>query len=97
MILAHLKGGAPRRRVGLLPEGRAPAREHTEIHGDDEHRLGEVTSGGFGPTVGGPIAMGYVEAGYAKPGTIVQLVVRGTPRPAQVVQMPFVPNRYFKP
>jgi aminomethyltransferase len=97
MILAHLKGGAPRRRVGLRPEGRAPAREHTEIHGDDERALGEVTSGGFGPTVGGPIAMGYVEAAYAKPGTIVQLVVRGTPRPAQVVAMPFVPNRYFKP
>ncbi|HEU0072051.1 MAG TPA: glycine cleavage system aminomethyltransferase GcvT [Alphaproteobacteria bacterium] len=97
MILAHLKGGAPRRRVGILPEGRAPAREHTQIQGTDERALGEVTSGGFGPTVGGPIAMGYVEAAYAKPGTVVNLVVRGTPRPAQVVAMPFVPNRYFKP
>jgi aminomethyltransferase len=97
MILAHLKGGAPRRRVGLKPEGRAPAREHTPIHGSDERALGEVTSGGFGPTVGGPIAMGYVEAAYAKPGTMVQLVVRGTARPAKVVAMPFVANRYFKP
>ena len=97
MILAHLKGGAPRRRVGLLPEGRAPARDHTEIHDTGERRLGEITSGGFGPTVGGPIAMGYVEAAYAKPGTMVNLMVRGTARPAKVVAMPFVPTRYFKP
>jgi len=97
MILAHLKGGAPRRRVGLRPEGRAPARDHTEIHDDGERRLGEITSGGFGPTVGGPIAMGYVESAYAKPGTMVNLIVRGTARPAQVVAMPFHPTRYFKP
>jgi len=97
MILAHLKGGAPRRRVGLKPEGRAPARDHTEIHDDGERRLGEITSGGFGPTVGGPIAMGYVESAYAKPGTMVNLIVRGVARPAQVVAMPFNPTNYYKP
>jgi aminomethyltransferase len=97
MILAHLKGGAPRRRVGLRPEGRAPARDHTEIHDDGERRLGEITSGGFGPTVGGPIAMGYVESAYAKPGTTVNLIVRGVARPATVVAMPFNPTNYYKP
>jgi aminomethyltransferase len=97
MILAHLKGGAPRRRVGLKPEGRAPARDHTEIHDDGERRLGEITSGGFGPTVGGPIAMGYVESAYAKPGTTVNLIVRGVARPATVVAMPFNPTNYYKP
>ena len=97
MILAHLKGGSPRRRVGLKPEGRAPARDHTPIHGEDGRSLGEISSGGFGPTVGGPIAMGYVEASYAKPGTTVNLMVRGTPRPAQVVALPFNPTNYYKP
>ena len=95
-IQAELASGAKRKRVGLLPEGRAPAREHTEIVDGAGRRVGEVTSGGFGPSVGGPIAMGYVEAASAAPGTKLQLVVRGTPRPAQVVTMPFAPHRYFR-
>jgi aminomethyltransferase len=95
VVQRQLKEGAPRKRVGLKPEGRAPAREHTEIS-DGTTRIGEVTSGGFGPSVGGPVAMGYVDRAHAAVGTPVQLLVRGTPRPAQVAPLPFVPPRYYR-
>jgi aminomethyltransferase len=97
IILAQLRDGPPRKRVGLKPEGRAPAREHTEIQDASGNTIGEVTSGGFGPTEGGPIAMGYVMKEFAAPGTTVNLMVRGTARPAQIVALPFLPSRYFKP
>ncbi len=97
IILAQLRAGPARKRVGLKPEGRAPAREHTEIQDAGGNTIGEVTSGGFGPTEGGPIAMGYVTAAFAAPGTAVNLMVRGTARPAQIVPLPFLPSRYFKP
>jgi aminomethyltransferase len=96
IILGHLKNGAPRRRVGVLPEGKAPARAHTEITDATGKTIGEVTSGGFGPSLDGPLAMGYVEAAFAAIGTSVNLMVRGTPRPAKIVAMPFVAHRYFK-
>jgi aminomethyltransferase len=95
-VQAELKDGPKRKRVGLLPDGKAPAREHTEITDMSGKRIGEITSGGFGPTVGGPVAMGYVDAAQAALGTKVQLVVRGVPRPATIVAMPFAPHRYFK-
>lgn len=95
-ILAELKGGPKRKRVGILPEGRAPAREHTSITDANGATIGEVTSGGFGPTANGPIAMGYVQASAAAPGTKVSLIVRDQPRPARIVDMPFVPHRYHK-
>jgi aminomethyltransferase len=85
-----------RRLVGLKPEGRAPARAHTEIQDEDGNRIGEVTSGGFGPSVGGPVAMGYVDVPHNKTGTTVNLIIRGKPNPATVVKLPFVPNRYFR-
>jgi len=91
----QLAEGPPRIRVGILPDGRAPAREHTEIT-DGANRVGEITSGGFGPTVGGPIAMGYVTAAHAAPGTALSLVVRGTPRPARIVKLPFFAPRYYR-
>ena len=97
LILGQLRDGAPRKRVGLKPEGRAPAREHTQIHDGNGRSIGAVTSGGFGPTVGWPIAMGYVTAEFAAPGTMVNLMVRDVARPAQVVALPFLPPRYFKP
>ena len=97
IILAQLRDGPARKRAGLKPEGRAPAREHTEIQDAGGTTIGEVTSGGFGPTEGGPIAMGYVTAAFAAPGTAVNLMVRGTARPAQIVPLPFLPSRYFKP
>ncbi|MEZ5817341.1 MAG: glycine cleavage system aminomethyltransferase GcvT [Hyphomicrobiaceae bacterium] len=95
-IQRELARGPSRKRVGIKPEGRAPAREGTEILAADGEPIGTVTSGGFGPSVNGPVAMGYVTAGQAAPGTKVQLVVRGKPMPAEVVALPFVAHRYFR-
>jgi len=97
LIVREIEEGPVRRRIGILPEGRAPAREGTEITSVDGEPIGEVTSGGFGPSVGGPIAMGYVRADHAVADTSIQLVVRGTPRPARVVRLPFVKSNYHKP
>jgi aminomethyltransferase len=93
-IRRELEQGPTRRRVGIKPDGRAPAREGTEILAASGEPIGTVTSGGFGPSVGGPVAMGYVAAGYAAPGTPVNLMVRGKPLGATVVPLPFVPHRY---
>ncbi|SFB96497.1 aminomethyltransferase [Bosea sp. CRIB-10] len=81
-------------RVGLLPEGRAPAREGADIAASDGTIVGKVTSGGFGPTLNGPCAMGYVLREHSAPGTKLDLIVRGKPLPATIAAMPFVPNRY---
>jgi aminomethyltransferase len=93
-IQAELANGPSRSRVGLLPEGRAPAREGAQIRAADGTEIGTVTSGGFGPTVNGPIAMGYVSRRFAEPGTPVVLVVRGKELVAKVAALPFVPHRY---
>ena len=93
-ILEHLLNGAGKKRVGLLPDGRAPAREGTEIADKNGRVIGRVTSGGFGPSLNAPLAMGYVETEFAAIGTRVDLLVRGKALPAQVAAMPFVPNRY---
>ena len=93
-ILEQIAEGPPRKRVGILPEGRAPARENTDITDAKGSPIGSVTSGGFGPTVGGPICMGYVDRMHAGEGTELALLVRGTPRPARVARLPFVPHRY---
>jgi len=95
-ILRQLREGAPRRRVGLKPEGRQPAREGTLVHDSAGAGIGVVTSGGFGPTVNGPVAMGYVAAAHAKIGISVQLMVRGKALPAAVAPLPFAPHRYFR-
>jgi aminomethyltransferase len=92
-IRREIKEGPQRVRVGLKPEGRAPAREGTVIT-TDGREVGKVTSGGFGPTVNGPVAMGYVAREFATPGTELHLVVRGKPLPAKVARMPFAPHRY---
>lgn len=88
--------GAARRRVGIAPEGRQPARAHTEIHDKSGRRVGELTSGGFGPTLGAPVAMGYVETSLAEAGTELSLMVRGKAVPAKVAPLPFVPHRYYR-
>jgi len=93
-IREELERGPSRLRVGLRPEGRAPARAQTPIVAADGTPLGEVTSGSFGPTLAAPIAMGYVAAAYAAEGTPVELMVRGKPLPARVSPTPFVPHRY---
>ncbi len=95
-ILKEIADGPSRRRVGLAPEGRAPAREHAEIVDAEGNNIGTVTSGGFGPTVGAPVAMGYVETGHAAADSAVQIIVRSTPRQARVARLPFVPHRYVK-
>ncbi len=96
-ILAQLRDGPARRRVGLRPEGRVPARAGAEICSADGAPVGKVTSGGFGPTVGGPVAMGYVAADRAAPGTPVALSVRGRALPAVVARLPFVAPGYRRP
>ena len=95
-IQKELAEGPKRLRVGLRPEGRAPAREGAEIQSADGRNIGAVTSGGFGPTVNGPVAMGYVDAEFSKTGTHVNLIVRGKPLPAVVADMPFTPHNYYR-
>lgn len=93
-IQAEIKDGPARVRVGLQPEGRAPAREGSVIATPDGREVGIVTSGGFGPTVNGPVAMGYVSRDVSTVGTALHLIVRGKPIPAKVAAMPFAPHRY---
>ncbi len=96
IIAAQIEDGPPRRRVGLRPAGRAPAREGTEIAGEDGSRLGVVTSGGFGPSAGAPVAMGMVPTVASAPGTRLSLMIRGRAHEATVVPLPFVPHRYAR-
>ncbi len=94
IILRQLREGAPRRLVGLRPEGRAPVREGAEIRLPGGTPVGRVTSGGFGPTVGGPVAMGYVDSAHKAPGTRLEVMIRNRAVPAEIVRLPFVPHRY---
>lgn len=96
IVAKQLAEGVSRRRVGIKPDGRAPAREGTEVLDEAGAKIGMVTSGGFGPSVDAPVAMGYVAAAAAKPGTKLQLLVRGKPLPAQVATLPFITKRYAK-
>jgi aminomethyltransferase len=95
-IQAALAGPLKRRRVGLRLEGRAPARDGAGILDSSGAMIGVVTSGGFGPSVGSPIAMGYITPEFAKPGSQVGLAVRGKALPAQVVTLPFHPHAYHR-
>ena len=95
-IQDELANGPKRKRVGIKPDGKAPAREGTEILALLGDKLGTITSGGFGPSVNGPVAMGYVAADYASTGTPVNLMVRGKALSAAVAPMPFVPHRYAR-
>ena len=96
IINQQISDGVGRRRVGIQPQGRAPAREGTEVQNSAGQPIGIITSGGFGPSLGAPIAMGYVAAQASQIGTEVQLIVRGKPMPAIVTALPFVPQRYAK-
>ena len=96
VVLRQLAGGPRRKRIGIRPDGRAPARERTQVIDLSGNTIGQVTSGGFGPSVNGPIAMGYVEAAHAADGTALSLLVRGSARPARVAALPFVPHRYHR-
>jgi aminomethyltransferase len=92
----ELDNGPQRLRVGIKPEGRQPARGHTPIHAPGGAAMGEITSGGFGPSANAPVAMGYVARAHAADGTPVELMVRGKPLPARVAPLPFIPHRYAR-
>jgi len=95
-ILGELADGTSRRRVGLKPEGKAPVRSHAKLFADADglKELGEVTSGTFGPTVEGPVAMGYVPVSHAVAGTQVFAEVRGKYLPMTVAALPFITPTY---
>ena len=95
-ILLERENGPAAKRVGLLVEGRQPVREGASVLDADGSDVGKVTSGGFAPTVGAPIAMAYVPPALAVPGTHIQLTQRGKVHNATVTPMPFVPHRYFR-
>ena len=95
-IQRALADGPARRRVGIRLDGRALAREGAEIVGASGEPIGRVTSGGFGPSVGAPIAMGYVASAAAAPGTPLALMVRGKPLAARVAPLPFHPHAYHR-
>ena len=95
-VQAALVAGPARKRVGLRPDGRAPAREGAEIVDASGTEIGRITSGGFGPSVGAPIAMGYVASSAAASGTPVSLMVRGKPLAARVSPLPFHPHAYHR-
>ena len=96
IILGQIANGASRKMVGIKPDGKAPARAHTEIQDGEGNTIGEITSGGYGPSVGGPVAMGYVKTEFAKPESPLQLIVRGRALPARVVKLPFTQHHYYR-
>lgn len=96
VIQRQLAEGVARKRVGLLPKEKVPVREGAEIVDAGGRVVGKVTSGGFGPTLGGPVAMGYVETALAALGTQLAAMVRGKPVPVEVAKTPFVPQRYYR-
>ncbi|MHC8326673.1 glycine cleavage system aminomethyltransferase GcvT [Pseudomonas sp. LB1P83] len=95
-VFAQQRDGVLSKRVGLLPKERTPVREGTQIINAHQQVIGRVTSGGFGPSFGGPVAMGYVESTYAALDTEVFALVRGKAVPMHVVKMPFVAQRYYR-
>ncbi len=96
VVQRQIAEGPPRRRVGLRPDGRTIARENSDIVDASGTKVGMVTSGGFGPSVSGPIAMGYVDRAHAAAGTKLEMMVRGKPVPAEIVAMPFVKHTYWR-
>jgi len=95
-VLGELVGGAERKRVGLLPEGRAPMREGVELFAtaDSDAAIGQITSGTFGPTHGGPVAMGYLPMEHTTPGTTIFGELRSKRLPLTVCALPFVPAKF---
>ena len=96
IIAAQMENGAPRKRVGLLPEGRAPMREGVPLFATNEggESTGAITSGGFGPTVGGPVAMGLIAAEHSAIGTQIYGELRGKRLPLTITKMPFTPANF---
>ena len=95
-VISQIKEGAKKIRVGIKPEGRLIAREKTKIYNESEQVIGEVTSGTFGPSVNGPIAMGFVDQEFSKKETKILLEVRGKKYPANICKLPFYKKSYVK-
>ena len=95
-ILLEREQGAVTKRVGLVVEGRQPVREGAAVIDGEGSDVGKVTSGGFAPTLGAPIAMAYVPVAMTAPGTVIQIAQRGKVHQATVTAMPFVPHRYVR-
>ena len=95
-VLNQIKDGAKKIRVGIKPEGRLIAREKTIIYNENEKVIGEVTSGTFGPSVNGPIAMGFIDQEFSKKETKILLEVRGKKYPANICGLPFYKKSYVK-
>jgi aminomethyltransferase len=96
IIQAQIKDGPARLRVGIRPEGRAPAREGATITDTNNAEIGHVTSGTFSPTLNAPIAMGYVQHAHSADGARVNLLVRGKALAAHIAPMPFIPKRFHR-
>jgi aminomethyltransferase len=96
VIFEQIDKGVARKRVGLMPKGKMPVRDGAELVDDGGQAVGRVTSGGYGPTLGGPVAMGYVETAFSKTGTALSALVRGKSVPVEVAKTPFVPSRYYR-
>ena len=95
-IKSDLNGSLSRLRVGVRPEGKIIAREGVKIFSEDGKEIGSITSGTFGPSVNGPIAMGYVKLNFSKPGTKVFLEVRGKKHEAKISELPFYKKSYVR-
>ncbi|MGU7842940.1 glycine cleavage system aminomethyltransferase GcvT [Burkholderia sp. AW33-5] len=96
VVARQIAEGVKRKRVGFVVKDRVPVREGADIVDADGRPIGTVTSGGFGPTFGGPVAIGYVDVEFAAPGTALHAIVRGKPVPMEVAKTPFVPQRYYR-
>lgn len=96
IILAQIATGVSKKRMGLKIESRAPVREGAELVNEHDEVIGHVTSGGFGPTLGGPVAMGYINLEYSAIGSRIGVLLRGKTLPVEVVKMPFVPQNYVR-
>jgi len=95
-IKSDLNGSLSRLRVGIKPEGKIIAREGVKIFSEDGKEIGSITSGTFGPSVNGPIAMGYVKLNFSKPETKVFLEVRGKKHEAKISKLPFYKKSYVR-
>lgn len=95
-IMQHIDEGVCRKRVGIKANGKMPVRDGAELVDANDKVVGVVTSGGFGPTVGGPVAMGYVPTELATEGTELQALVRNKKVPVEVVKLPFVKQNYYR-
>ena len=95
-ILDEARHGAARARVGVRIRGRVPVRAGADLHDDSGRVVGVITSGGFGPSLDAPVAMGYVEAAQAVPGTVLAVTIRNAEHLVDVAALPFVPHRYKK-